>query len=260
MTATMTRVRAGSITARGVGFRHGDHPWLFRDANLHVGRGITAVLGPNGTGKTTLLKCLAGLLTPVEGDIVTTGQIGYVPQSAGGSFPYLAHEMVLMGRARMVSTFSMPRHADHVAAADALERVGLLHFAQRPFNQLSGGEQQLVLIARALAGECNTLILDEPVSALDLRNQAVVLGLLGELAEQGVGIIFSTHHPEHALFLGGYACAIEGQTVRYGAVAEMVTSTSLSRLYGINVVCAQVEVCDATLTAVVPRYASVKDL
>ena len=160
------------LELENVGFAHSGGNWLFRGVNLGIRAGeITAVLGPNGRGKTTLLRCAAGLLAPVEGRIVARCAVGYVPQNHGGGFGYAVQDMVTMGRARHIRSYATPSRHDRAAAGEALHRVGLGDLAQRPFPQLSGGERQLVLIARALASESEVLVLDEPAAALDLRNQ-----------------------------------------------------------------------------------------
>ena len=172
----------------GHGFPGGD--WLFRDASLQVGGGeVVAVLGPNGRGKTTLLRCAAGLLAPTEGVVRRGVGVGYVPQAQAAGLGYPVLDMVLMGRVRHVRSYASPGRRDVAAAQHALEQVGLSHLAERAVTRLSGGERQLVVIARALASESPMLILDEPASALDLHNQATVLRLLRDLADAGMGVL-----------------------------------------------------------------------
>jgi len=156
-----------------VGYAYGPTGWVFRHVSLGVPPGsITAVLGPNGRGKTTLARCAAGLLTPREGSVRHNGVVGFVPQARGGAFAYRALDMVVMGRVRQVSLFGTPGRDDRTAGFDAMARIGVEHLAQRQFPTLSGGEQQLVLIARAIASEAPVLVLDEPSTGLDLHNQA----------------------------------------------------------------------------------------
>lgn len=220
-----------------VGFAHQPGRWLFRAVSLSVLPGeVTAVLGPNGRGKTTLLRCAAGLLEPLEGAVRRHRPAGYVPQAAGVGFGFTVFDMVLMGRARHISAYATPSRRDRTEAAAALDRVGLTGLAERPVTQLSGGERQLVLIARALAGAEGLLILDEPASALDLRNQARVLGLLGELAGAGMGVLLTTHHPDHALHLADRVVLMFGpEDVRSGPAATMLSDEHLTRLYGVPV-------------------------
>ena len=162
---------------------------------------MTVVLGPNGRGKTTLVRCAAGLLKPTEGSVTHDSPVGFVPQAHGGAFAYRAVDMVVMGRVRQVSLFGSPTRDDRVAALDAMERIGVGHLADRQFPTLSGGEQQLVLIARAIASESPALVLDEPTSGLDLHNQAQILSLLRKLVADGMSVLLTTHHPDHALYL-----------------------------------------------------------
>jgi iron complex transport system ATP-binding protein len=158
-----------------------------------VERGSTfAILGPNGSGKTTFLKLLIGALASGEGAIRATGQIAFVPQLFQVSFPYRVLDMVLMGRARRVGFFSTPSAQDEVAALQALGRLQLADLAERPFDELSGGQRQLVIFARALATEADILV-------LDLKNQGVILEWIERLSRQeGLTVVFTTHHPHHA--------------------------------------------------------------
>ncbi|MFE4501070.1 ABC transporter ATP-binding protein [Rhodococcus sp. NPDC056743] len=239
-----------------LGFRYPGQDWVFRHTNLTITSGsITSILGPNGKGKTTLLRCIAGLSTPEEGRVLKHPNIGYVPQATGSSFAYTVFDMVLMGRAKKVSTFGTPSKADVAQTRAVLERVGIDHLAASHFTELSGGQRQLVLIARALNTDCTFMILDEPVSALDLRNQAHVLGLLRELAAEGMGILLTTHHPDHALHLGGDAVIMfSPEEIVVGRVETLVTGETLSRLYDIDVVTDTVDDRGKPRTVVYTRY------
>ena len=151
------------LELRDVGYRYAGSDWVFRGASFAVLPGTaTAVLGPNGRGKTTLVRCAAGLLRAEEGDVCREGPVAFVPQARGSAFAYPVREMVLMGRVARVGVFSVPGRRDRLAASAAIDRVGIGHLADRPFPSLSGGEQQLVLIARAVASGSPTLVLDEP--------------------------------------------------------------------------------------------------
>ena len=220
-----------------LGFHHPGQDWVFRHTDLTIASGaITSILGPNGKGKTTLLRCIAGLARPQEGHVVRDANIGYVPQATSSNVGYSVFDMVLMGCAKKVSVFGTPGKADLALTRQSLQRVGVEHLAASSFAELSGGQRQLVLIARALTTGCTFMILDEPVSALDLKNQARVLGLLGELAAQGMGILLTTHHPDHALHLGGDAIVMySADEIELGAVKDLVTGANLSRLYDIDV-------------------------
>lgn len=244
------------LELQNLGFRYPERDWVFRHTNLTIASGsITSILGPNGKGKTTLLRCIAGLTTPEEGQVMREPNLGYVPQATTSSFAYSVFDMVLMGRAKKVSTFGTPSKADLAQTRRVLERVGIEHLASSNFTELSGGQRQLVLIARALNTDCTFMILDEPVSALDLRNQAHVLQLLRELAADGMGILLTTHHPDHALHLGGDAVVMYSpEEIVVGGVETIVTGETLSRLYGIDVATETVNDRGNPRTVIYTRY------
>lgn len=240
----------------GVGFRYPRRDWVFRDVTFRVPSGsVTAVLGPNGKGKTTLVRCAAGLLSPQEGKIIHDGAVGFVPQARGGAFAYSALDMVVMGRARQVGVFSTPGHDDRVAALDAMERVGIAQLRDRQFPTLSGGEQQLVLIARAIASESPILALDEPSTGLDLHNQAQILSLLRKLVTDGMAVLLTTHHPDHALHLADSVVLMMGpDDVRSGQTADLLTDQTLSELYRITVQTISYQQDGSDHRAIITRY------
>ncbi|MBM7367319.1 ABC transporter ATP-binding protein [Gordonia hydrophobica] len=218
----------------GLGFRYGARmPWLFRDLAFTVREGeILSILGPNARGKTTLLKNLAGILKPVAGSITVDVPSSYVPQDHGATSSYLVEDMVLMGRTRMLGAFRSPGDADREAARAAMKRVGIARLAGRSYAALSGGQRQLVLIARAVASEARLLILDEPASALDLHNQARVLHVLGELADLGMAVVMTTHHPDHALHCSRNTLLLFGEhDAQWGATTSLLTASTLSAVY-----------------------------
>jgi iron complex transport system ATP-binding protein len=212
--------------------------WQFRDLDFQLKAGeITAVLGPNGRGKSTLLRVLAGLLKPTSGKVHLSRSVGFVPQEFSGTFPYSVLDIVLMGRARHIPLFQTPRRKDIEKAMAALSATGMADHASRSIDALSGGERQLVLIARALAGENEVLLLDEPASALDLRNQDIVLHLLGELADrEALAIAFTTHQPNHAVAIADHALLMlpEAKTI-LGRVGDAMTEDNLEALYGLPI-------------------------
>ncbi len=212
--------------------------WVFRNYSAEVPRGaIFSILGPNGAGKTTLLKILLGAMKPAEGTIEVTGRTAFVPQLFQVSFDYSVLDMVLMGRVRQVRMFSQPSARDEAAALAELERFGIADYAHRPFHELSGGERQLVIFARALVSEAEILILDEPTSALDLKNQIVVLDWMTRLSYQdGLTILFTTHHPHHALAVADHALLMPGGTEFVsGAAGEVLNEENLRALYGVDI-------------------------
>lgn len=226
------------IEAQNLGFRYRGGDWIFRDHSFRLPRGeVTAILGPNGRGKTTLLKCILGIARPTEGRLTVDGVAGYVPQNAQCPFPYNTFDIVLMGRARHIGFFRHPARQDFDVARDAMARLGILDLAEQRFDRLSAGQQQLALIARALASDCDLLVLDEPASALDFRNQAKVLQALSRLArETGLTVLFTTHAPQHALSIAQSALLMFGPAdYRYGPVDDTVTDANLEALYDIPV-------------------------
>ncbi|HEY8393387.1 MAG TPA: ABC transporter ATP-binding protein [Thermaerobacter sp.] len=208
---------------------------------------LVALLGPNGVGKSTLLRCLLGLMPLRRGEVhwseggrrlPVAGMAGYVPQVTAVPFAYSVRDVVLMGRARHVGLFALPGPRDQAAAAAALRRVGIEHLAGRPFPALSGGERQLVLIARALAAEPRLLVLDEPEAHLDLRHRLAVMDLLRRLSrDEGLAVLFSTHHPEDVLWYADRALLLfpDGEA-RDVPVPGGLDEDALARLYGVPLV------------------------
>ncbi|MGI5219492.1 ABC transporter ATP-binding protein [Nocardia sp. CA-290969] len=245
------------LEARALSFRYAaNRPWIFRNVSVRAEYGeVLAVLGPNARGKTTMLKCLAGLLRPVAGTVAAKGRVGYVPQSHSVVFAFSVLDIVLMGRARTVKIYSSPTAADRAAAREALRRVGADHLADREYTGLSGGERQLVLIARALVSECDIIVLDEPASALDLRNQAQVLAVLRTLADDGMSVVMTTHHPDHALHVAERSMLmVDAHDRRIGPTRELLTGTLLSEMYGVPIVTSDVETPSATRRLAVPDF------
>ncbi len=212
--------------------------WVFQNYKAKVRRGsIFALLGPNGSGKTTLLKAILGALKPTSGTIAIDGRTAFVPQLFQVTFDYTVLDMVLMGRARQVGLFSQPSAQDEEAAMASLDRFGIADFARHPFHELSGGERQLVIFARALVSEAEILILDEPTSALDLKNQIVVLDWITRLSYQdGLTVLFTTHHPHHALAVADNALLmLGGSKFAYGPASEVLSEKNLHSLYGVDI-------------------------
>jgi iron complex transport system ATP-binding protein len=210
---------------------------VLHDLSFSVTQGRTvAILGPNGRGKTTTLRTLLGFQKPRAGRRVAPAVIGYVPQAGSGTVPsYRAVDVVTMGHARRLGLFGQPRDSDVAAARRALTEVGAAHLADQACDRLSGGQRQLVLLARALATESPALVLDEPASGLDLANEARLLALMARLRAGGRhAIAFTTHDPNHALAVADDALLMlpDGATL-FGPVAATVTEPNLKRLYGL---------------------------
>lgn len=209
-----------------------------------------SVLGANGAGKSTLFRCLLGGLTDYTGAIELDGRdvrtlsrretaehIAYIPQIHRPTFGYSVLDTTLMGLTRQLSPFRSPTPEMEKQAMDALEQMGVAHLAERNFATLSGGEQQLVLIARALCQQSDILVMDEPTSSLDYGNQLRVLERVRLLARQGYTVLLSTHDPQHALRFSQKVLALSGgQVAAEGDTADVLTPELLRRLYGVEAV------------------------
>jgi iron complex transport system ATP-binding protein len=224
---------AVSVTDLGHAYKNGS--WIFRHCNFDLSAGhVMGILGANGAGKTTLLHLLLGVIKPTEGMVTLADRAAYVPQLFQVGFDYSVLEMVLMGRTRQISLFSTPTRTDEEAALAMLDRFGLCAHARRPFHELSGGQRQLAIIARALISDCSILILDEPASALDIRNQLVILEWIGRLRDLGLTVIFTTHRPEHVLDCADQALLmLNCEQFAFGRSLDVLTSDNLSELYGV---------------------------
>lgn len=229
---------------------------LLSDLSLRLDAGqILAVLGPNGRGKTTLLRTVLGLQAPAAGAVHLQGHAAYVPQRSDALFAYDVLTMVSMGRARHVRWYASPGARDWTIARDCLSAVGLAHAADRPFHALSGGEQQLVCIARAMASASPIIVLDEPAAALDLRNQDRVLTLLRRLArDEGLAVVFSTHQPQHAQHIADQTLLMHDHGCEVGPTASMCVDERLSRLYGLPVRVATLQGESGVIQGVIPMF------
>ena len=240
---------------------------IFENINFEVNSGeILAILGPNGAGKTTLLRCITGMLRWKEGDSLLDGEpirdmspgqlwrrMAYVPQAKAASSAYTAFETVLLGRSAHLSPFATPGEGDIRKAQEAMDMLGISHLAQKKCSAMSGGELQMVLIARALASEPKVLILDEPESNLDFRNQLVVLDAMTKLAGMGMTCVFNTHYPAHALQRSSKALILSrGGSYKFGNTAAVVTEDAIREAFGVEAVIGSVETPTSILRNVIP--------
>ena len=238
------------LQVREARFSYRSGPPVLRGVSLEVPAGeVACILGPNGCGKSTLLKCVARLLVLTHGGVQVGGQdvaalrreeiarlIGYIPQEHTLSFPYTVRQVVLMGRAAYVAPFASPTAKDVAISEEAMERVGIQHLADKRYTEISGGERQLALIARVVAQQPQVLLLDEPTSHLDFRNQIQVLALIRMCARQGMSVVMSSHFPNHALGVASHIALMkDGVFVAQGPPEPVVTENTLRAIYDVDV-------------------------
>ncbi|HWG76826.1 MAG TPA: ABC transporter ATP-binding protein [Steroidobacteraceae bacterium] len=237
------------IEVRGAAFHYGEH-CVFSAMDLDIFRGeVLTILGPNGCGKSTLLRCIGGQLALSGGTVridhadvssleagARARKIGFLFQRHLPSFPFPVLDVVSMGRAPHLSLFCVPASRDIDLAEQALAKVGVLHLKDRPYTELSGGELQLVLLARTLVQQPDVILLDEPTSHLDFRNQTLSLRTIGALAAEGVTMVMTTHDPNHAFLLPGRVLLMQpGGAILTGLASQIITDSTLSATYGIDI-------------------------
>lgn len=241
---------------------------ILTDINIKLEEGhILSVLGPNGIGKTTLLKCMIGLMPWSRGRSLLTGKdirtlkskeiwnmISYIPQTHGFSFSYTGLEMVMLGRSSHLGLFSQPGHREIEMAEAMMEKVGITRLADKDCNRMSGGELQMVLIARALINEPKLIILDEPETGLDFHNQILVLNMVEKLAhEENIGAIMNTHYPTNAMSIADEALMMNRKGDRfYGSTGDILNESNISKSFDVNVVVDEIIYQNRTIRSVVP--------
>jgi len=239
------------IEVRDLSFAYEGARDVFADISFTLGKGrLCALMGGNGSGKTTLIKCISGILKPSAGEVRVGGQslehisrrerarrMSVVPQEHATVFSYSVQHMVLMGRAPYIGTLALPGPVDLERAQAALEEVGIAHLSDKPFTNISGGERQLVLIARSLAQDTPVMLLDEPTSHLDYRNQILTLSVIRQLVRtRGLLALIATHDPNHALnFADEVLLLHQGAILCSGAPQEVITRETIRTVYGIDV-------------------------
>ncbi len=235
------------LEARGLGVGHRGRAVLSGiDLSLGPGR-ILCLLGPNGAGKTTLFRTLLGLLPPLAGEILLAGRplagiprsevaqvLAHVPQALTTPFAFRALDLVLMGASAHLGPFARPGRAETWLAMAAMESLGIAGLAGEEITRLSGGQRQMILIARALAQGAQIVVMDEPTASLDFANRIRVGQAIRALAERGTAVILSTHDPDQAAALGDAALLVgRGQVLASGLVRDVMTAERLSAVYDI---------------------------
>ncbi|ODA44416.1 ABC transporter [Thermodesulfovibrio sp. N1] len=240
------------LNLKEVYFRHKNQTTdVLKGISFNAEKGsITTILGPNGSGKTTLFKCITGLWKYYKGEIkvdrVSIDKLSFkkrarlfsvVPQEHEPPFPYSVFDVVLMGRASYIGVFSSPSKKDYEKAETALKTVGIEHLKNIPYTKISGGERQLTLIARAIVQESPVMLLDEPISHLDFRNQINILKKIKEIALiRGITVVMTLHDPNLAsLFSDKVVVINSGSKVAEGLPKEIITEDLIKRVYDIEV-------------------------
>ena len=223
---------------------------VLNDISFSVGEGdLLAVLGPNGVGKSTMFRCILGFLRSYQGIIHLNGRdirtldhkeiakhVAYIPQSTYPVFNYTVLDMVLMGLTNQVNLLASPNQQHIDTAYAAMESLGIAHLRDAGYGEISGGERQLALIARALVQQAKILIMDEPTANLDYGNQFRVMCRISDLAKEGYSILLSTHNPDHAFLYANRTLMIYGGRVIADGAPEKVLDAQLVReVYGVDV-------------------------
>ena len=239
-----------SLSVENLSFSYDNQIETLKNLSFSVKNGeAVAVLGKNGAGKTTLFRCILGLLQGYAGSVRIDGTdtrriskrelaalVSYIPQNHPHTFSYSVEEMVLMGTAHGKNVFEVPGKKEYEAAESALAQMGISHLAKKPYANLSGGEQQLVLAARALAQGGKLLIMDEPTASLDLGNSELLMKQVRTLTGLGYTVLFSTHDPQQALWYSDRVLAFcGGRHSAFGSPDEVLTAELLSKIYAAEI-------------------------
>ena len=222
---------------------------VLNDVSIDISEGeVLSVLGRNGAGKSTLLNCMLGLNKPQKGDILLYGKnlrdmsereiagiVGYVPQTHTPAFGHTVFDFVQMGCACRIGLFSRPGSKERCDTAAVLSEMGINKLASHPYTELSGGERQQAVIARAIVSHPRIILFDEPTAHLDLGNQLRVLKLIKQFSEKGFAVVITTHNPDHSLLLGGSTAILDNDgRLSFGKTDEIVTTERLKNVYGSN--------------------------
>ncbi|MDI9476065.1 MAG: ABC transporter ATP-binding protein [Natronincolaceae bacterium] len=242
------------VQVKNASFSYGEKR-VFSDISFYVKpKEVLCIIGPNGCGKTTLLDCVLGVLKLKQGEVlidqknlenIKPGQlaekVAYVPQVHRRTFPYMVKDIVLMGRAHRTNIFSSPDKEDMGIANEAMEKVGISHLAEEPYTQISGGQCQLVMVARALAQQPEIIIMDEPTSHLDFKNELMVLETVVDLIKQNnISVIMATHFPNHAYYfetnnvLTTLALMNNEKFEKVGSPQQILNEENIRKIYGVD--------------------------
>ena len=231
-------------------FSYDGHHNIFENINFSVEKGdVFCILGPNGTGKTTLIKCINGLMKLSSGKILFNEKniyslskseiaknIGYIPQIHNSTFPFSVLDVVLMGRSPHLEMFASPGEKDIKIAEESLKTLNITHMRDVPYTEISGGEQQLVFLARILTQKPSILLLDEPTSHLDFGNQMRTLNIIEKLAKSGLSIVMSSHFPDQAFISANKVALMKGKNfIDLGSPEEVITEENMEEIYDIQV-------------------------
>jgi len=243
---------------------------VIKDINLTLKDGdVCCILGPNGVGKTTLFKSILNLIPPLSGQICIDGksvsslsrrnlsdQMAYVAQAHIPAFPYQVREIVMMGRMGKLHLAGQPTRRDYEVCEQALEDVGIRHLRDKVYTEISGGERQLLMIARALAQSPRILVMDEPTANLDYGNMVIVIECIRILAEKGLCIIFTSHTPDHAFMTKAKtALLFRNEPMVFGTCDEVVTNRNLQNAYKTDIQVLEIMTPDGETTKVIhPRF------
>lgn len=241
--------------------------YILRDINFSLGDGdVLSILGPNGVGKTTLIKSLTGLLPWTRGETFIDGQnisamregdlwskISYIPQKRNFSFSYTGLEMVLFGSTSSLNIFERPSQKERARALEVMEMIGIDHLQDKVASEMSGGELQMLSIARSLVKEPKIIILDEPESGLDYKNQIIILDLIKKLSASGVIIVMNTHYPDHALKISNKCLLLNyDKTYKFGETREVLNGKNLKKSFSVEVKIEKISVAGKDYESIIP--------
>lgn len=259
-----------AVDVRELSFSYGGAPVLQNVSFSMHGGEVIALLGPNGVGKSTLFRCQLGFLKPTRGEILIGGkplssyshrdlarEIAYIPQSYAPTFNYSVRDSVLMGVTAKLGALESPTAAQQELVMQTLAQLGIAHLSERGSRKISGGERQLMLIARALVQDARVLIMDEPTANLDYGNSCRVMERVARLGREGYTVIFSSHDPNQAFRYATRALALkDGTLLADGAPVQVLTEPVLSALYGLSVAVRSVDIGGTDYTVSLPGSAA----